>query len=70
MSDVELKAPKGQFRVVSVETVHGPLEDYLVGDFPTAEEAFAKADKVADKFDPAYVYDDKGQLLHRAGSRS
>jgi hypothetical protein len=66
----DLIAPKGKYRVVAVETLKGPLEDYLVGDYASQEEAVAKAESMGDKFEPAYVYDDKGVLIHQAGSKS
>ena len=38
-SEGKLKAPKGKFRVVGVDTFAGPTDDYLIGDFDTVEEA-------------------------------
>jgi hypothetical protein len=35
----ELRAPKGWFRVVGVDTFEGPLADYHIGDFSDREDA-------------------------------
>lgn len=55
----KLFAPKGKFRVVSVDTWKGPFEDELVGDFDTLDEAVraARAERYA-----VYIYDDTGKI--------
>lgn len=64
----ELKAPKGKFRAIGVNVVEGPLADYLIGDYSTSVEAIEEADKHGGKMQPAYVYDDTGELIYRIGS--
>lgn len=67
--ETELKAPKGKFRVVGVDTFEGPRADYLIGDYDTQEEAEAMATKRGGVMNPTYVYDDKGiGALFHAGS--
>ncbi len=63
---VELKAPKGKFRVVCVDTFSN--EDWVHGDFDTKQIAINKANKKGGNMLKAYVYDDQGKWLHGAGS--
>lgn len=57
---VALKAPKGKFRVIGVDTFNGA--NWIQGDFDTKEKAFDKATHnfVGCKMN---VYDDKGKLF-------
>ena len=63
----KLIAPRGQFRVVGVDTFEGPFADFLVGDFTEKQIAIQAAKERAGKMAPYYVYDDKGKLLYAAG---
>ncbi len=65
-SCTELKAPKNQFRVVSVDLFDG--SDYLVADFESKKEAFDRADqynrtRLSSIDDVYYVYDDQGRYI-------
>ena len=66
--DTELKAPKGKYRVVGVDTFNLPYTDSLVGDFDTREEAEAAAYEYGGQMNPAHVYDDEGNHLFQVGS--
>ncbi len=65
LSRNDLKAPKGKFRVVGVDTFDGT--DWIEGDFKTKEEAFEKANTTGGEMLKTHVYDDKGNHLHDAG---
>ncbi len=67
--DGALVAPAGKFRLVTVDTFSD--EGGVEADFDTLEQAAEKADKLGKnaKMFVAYVYDDKGKLVHRAGKR-
>ena len=65
---MELTAPKGKFRVISVDTFSGPTDDYLIGDFFTLKEAMDETDKHGGVMNPVYCYDDEGTMLYKAGS--
>ena len=66
--DTELKAPKGKFRVVGVDTFPIPPEDYLIGDFDNLEAAKLAAQKVGGEMSMAYVYSENGINVFKAGS--
>ena len=66
-SEGKLKAPKGKFRVVAVDTFAGPTEDYLIGDYNSVVEAKKVCAEPSGQMNPCYVYDDSGKLLHEAG---
>jgi hypothetical protein len=66
--DTELKAPKGMYRVVTVDTFNWPYTDSLVGDFKTLVEARRAAQQYGDKFSPTHVYDDQGGHIVQYGS--
>jgi len=60
-----LRAPKGKFRVVGVDTVNG--DDWIRGDFTTLKKAMAAAKEVDGKRIKMYVYDKNGKLRGEAG---
>lgn len=66
MSDTKLKAPKGKYRVVGVDTFAN--EDWLVGDYNSSKEAKDIADKKGGSMTKMYVYDHDGKCLHEAGT--
>jgi len=68
MGTTVLRAPTGKFRVVGVDTFEGPTADYLIGDFPSLEEAQASATKHGGDMNPVYVYDSSGKMLFQAGT--
>lgn len=61
-----LKAPKGKFRVVGVDTFDGG--DWVEGDFKTKDLAFDHANKRGGEMLMMHVYDDKGNHLKQAGT--
>ena len=61
-----LIAPKGQFRVVGVDTFSN--EDWVCGDYDTEQEAIAVANEKGGTMLKTHVYDDKGKHLHDAGT--
>lgn len=63
VSNFQLKAPPGKFRVVGVDTFEGPTTDYLIGDFTSADEAIQSAKQHTGVMNPVYVYNDAGMLL-------
>ena len=63
----KLKAPKGKFRVIGVDTFEGPTADYLIGDFPSLAEAQSAAKEHAGDMNPVYVYNDAGVMVFNAG---
>jgi hypothetical protein len=67
-SGLELYAPKGEFRVIGVDTFEGPCADYLIGDYDTREEAIRVGDEHGGEMNIIYVYDSKGNQLHKAGT--
>jgi hypothetical protein len=66
VSERKLKAPKGKFRVVGVDTFAGPAEDYLIGDYNSVENARKVCTERGGTMNPCYVYDDSGKPLHEA----
>jgi hypothetical protein len=65
---VDLKAPKGMYRVVGVDTFEGPFADYLIGDYLDPDEAKKQAHEKAGEMNPCYVYDDAGVMIFEAGT--
>lgn len=63
-----LKAPKGKFRVIGVDTFEGPTADYLIGDYASLGDAIAVAKQKGGVMNPVYVYDESGkEVLFKAG---
>lgn len=62
---LELKAPKGKFRVIGVDTFSH--EDWIQGDYNSKTEAISVADEKGGTMLKMHVYDDKGKHLHDAG---
>ncbi len=62
---IELKAPKGKFRVVGVDTFSS--EDWIIGDFDTMPMAIKTADGKGGEMLKTHVYDDNGKHIHEAG---
>jgi len=65
----ELKAPKGKFRVIAVDTFESPCADCHLGDFTKKADAIRQANAHGGPMNPVYVYTDKGELIHEAGSK-
>lgn len=59
--NTELKAPKGKFRVVGVDTFESPTADYLIGDYKEKETAIVTARIKGGEMNRTYVYDDNGK---------
>ncbi len=66
LSEKALKAPKGKFRVIGVDTFDGG--DWIEGDFDSKKEAFERANSKGGTMLKTHVYDDKGNHLHQSGS--
>jgi hypothetical protein len=66
MTDLKLKAPKGKFRVVGVDTFDGT--DWVDGDYDTKEDAFEAAKKAGGTMLKTHVYDDTGKHIFEAGT--
>lgn len=62
----DFKAPKGQFRVVGVDTFSN--EDWVYGDFNSLQEAKDFANSKGGNMNMVYVYDENGQFKHQAGT--
>lgn len=62
---VDLKAPKGKFRVVGVDTFSS--ENWVQGDFDKKEDAIDEADKRGASMLKMHVYDEQGSHLHESG---
>src|SRR5262249_59854298 len=63
-SEGKLKAPRGKFRVVGVDTFEGPDADYLIEDADSLKKARQLADQNVGDMNPTYVYDDKGEHVY------
>lgn len=61
---VELKAPKGKFRVVKVDTFD--RDDWVDGDYDTLNTA--KENAIGGEMLKAYVFDDVGCQLYNSGT--
>jgi len=57
------KAPRGQYRVIGVDTFELLDPDYLIGDFSNLREARIEAAKHARDLNPVFIYDDQGTCL-------
>lgn len=68
MPSNKLKAPKGKFRVIGVDTFEAFDADYLIGDYNTPRGAIRVAKKKGKNMNPVYVYDDKGKLIANFGT--
>jgi len=66
MTNLELKAPTGKFRVIGVDTFDGT--DWISGDFDTLDEAKQKAKDEGGTMLKTHVYDDAGKHVFEAGS--
>ncbi len=69
-------APKGQFRVLAVDTWNPPGDHEVVGDFLTLDAAIEFANKRAastksggDDYTEYYVYDDQGEFVAEGGQK-
>lgn len=62
----ERNAPKGKFRVVGVDTFSH--EDWLEGDFDTADAALAHAKRHGGVMNKMHVYNDVGKHIGYAGT--
>lgn len=62
----DLKAPKGKFRVIGVDTFDGG--DYIAGDFKKKQDAIDLAQKSGGTMNIYYVYDDRGNQVFKAGT--
>ena len=60
---IELKAPKGKFRVIGVDTSN---KHWVIGDFDSESIAVKTANGKSCKTIKAYVYDDKGKHIHES----
>lgn len=66
MTKDERTAPKGQFRVIGVDTFSN--EDWVYGDYKTLQEAKDFARQKGGNMNMVYVYDDKGYFMFQAGT--
>lgn len=62
----DLKAPKGKFRVILVDTFDGG--DCIIGDYKNKKKAFDIAEEKGGTMTIVYVYDDKGRRVKKTGS--
>jgi len=65
MTQLELKAPIGKYRVVGVDTFDGT--DWVKGDYDSPEEAIRVANMHGGTMLKTHVYDDRGRHIHGAG---
>lgn len=65
-TNLDLKAPKGEYRVIGVDTFSH--EDWVYGDYKTLQEAKTFANSKGGNMNCVYVYDDKGKCVHNAGT--
>lgn len=61
----ELRAPRGKYRVIGVDTFDGT--DWVVGDFDTLEVAVQRAREKGGEMLKTHVYNDHGEHLFEAG---
>lgn len=59
-------APKGQFRIIGVDTFDGG--DWHEGDFPSKDAALKHAKNRGGQMLKMHVYDDQGRHIGDAGS--
>ena len=62
----DLKAPKGKYRVVLVDTFDGG--DCILLTTKSKQKALDLANKNGGTMTIVYVYDDKGRQIHKAGT--
>lgn len=62
----KLCPPAGLYRVIGVDTFSG--EDWVEGDFATAEEALTAANNRGGTMLKMHVYNDKGRHIGEAGT--
>lgn len=62
----EIKAPKGKFRVLGVNTSN--MDCWVIGDFDDDQMSIAvkTANGKSGKTIKTYVYDDKGRRIHES----
>ena len=63
----KLKASPGQFRVIGYDLRDG--QRFMVGDFDCLETAEQRAKERGGVGTPTHVYNDRGELVVRYGSR-
>jgi hypothetical protein len=63
----KLKAPPGKFRVIGDDLRDG--HSFMVGDFDALETAEQRAKERGGVGTPTHVYNDRGELVVRYGSR-
>lgn len=66
MTAEERTAPKGKYRVIGVDTFSN--EDWVYEDFKSKLEAIKFANSKGGNMNMVYVYDDKGNYVHHAGT--
>ena len=66
--DFSRKAPKGQYRIIGVDTFDGT--DWIEGDYKTLVEAYdiAEANVKGAVMLKMYIYNDKGEYLIDTGT--
>lgn len=64
----ELRAPKGKYRVIGVDTFDGPTEDYLIGDYDSEDKAREACKDHGGVMNPTYCYDDTGKMVCNFGT--
>lgn len=62
----DLKAPKGKFKVIGVDTFDGG--DWVVGIFSDKNKAIEKANSQGGIMSITYIYDDNGNQVYKAGT--
>lgn len=63
---VELKAPKGKFRVIGVDTFSH--EDWVYGDYDTLAEALEVVSDKGGVMNKTHCYNDQGAHLGQGGT--
>jgi len=66
MSSLELKAPKGKFRVIGVDTFSS--EDWIYDDLDTLNGAIELANQKGAEMLKTHVYDENGKHMHSGGN--
>lgn len=66
MEALELKAPKGKYRVIGVDTFSN--EDWIYGDYDSLKEARELAEKKGGNMLKTYVYNSNGTCLFGFGT--
>jgi hypothetical protein len=65
--DMDLAAPPGKVRVIGFDTFTVPLEEFLIGDFDSLEEALGVATKSTNESISTHCYDDEGVKIASRG---